>query len=89
MILRIAAVGIAVVGTVAVGIVAVGIVAEAGFVPVFGTVFESSSDLDCYYIDRNLDQYFDLCYCYYSCTFIYLLKLAPPILGIVSIVSSY
>ena len=99
MISRIAAVGIVVAGIVVAGIVVVvgvvvvgvvvGIVAEAGLALVFDKAFASSSVLDyCYYTDRNLDHYIDLCY-YYFCTFIYLLKLAPPIFGIVSIVSSY
>ena len=96
MILRIAVVGTAVVGTAVVGTAVVGtaavvdIAVEVGLVLVFDKAFASSSVLDyCYYTDPNLDHYIDLYYCYYFCTFIYLLKLAPPVLGIASIVSSY
>lgn len=65
MILRNAVVGIVVVGivvvgtvavgTAAVGTVVVGIVAEVGLVLVFDKASASSSVLDYYYTDRNLD----------------------------------
>ena len=91
MILRIVVVGtVAVVGIAVVDIAVVDIAVEVGLVLVFDKAFASSSVLDyCYYTDPNLDHYIDLYYCYYFCTFIYLLKLAPPVLGIASIVSSY
>ena len=74
---------------IAVGMAVVGIAAEVAPVLAFDKVFESFSVLDHYYTDLSLDHYIDLYYCYYFCTFIYLLKLAPPILGILSIVSTY
>ena len=80
--------GTVVVG-IAVGMVVVGTVAEVGSALVFDKASVSSSALDHYYTDLSLDHYIDLYYCYYFCTFIYLLKLAPPIFGIASIVSSY